>query len=659
MYLRDTEYDPKGKQVSEFARVPENVKEACWKAASRELKVPLNPKRHNPAQQKAYEARMRAWMERKEKLAEEKQAAELAASAIDQATSSNNPESVEGEKTVVEVQPVQEEVPDSWDDEEVMVELAAASKPENFVKGIEYDRQEAKLKIALPHGHAVLAGTRLWADVRLRTQALGLALQKVRPGVRVAVVDVGSGASGVRQALRLRDTTKEAATVYHHCIMPVACDADLVRVRSLGDVLGRLNWVSEENPPRLSMVNVCMHTAASCNCLSWYDVRVPFTVHAHYYFTMADWHNLLRYADVVRTFGHYPLCSGQRVPELKSEAIWRPAVSSVLVGGPARLHARLRARLLGHDEMVAFEPLKTHGTTYCHVNPTLAVSAGGFHMPGWAGRTLESQLVSVNRCLAIAALDTLGRSMLLAAVVPNILVGNFKRALVWGGLASLAVLPAIGLKWVHQSKSWQRPPPGTQYTVTVANVAAMVVDGEEIGHFFDYMRNPACGLEPRGMASFRPDDKLALEIASTMMLSKKPEAEKLCVAAARCFRDGLSPAAAADTMRAAQEHAVAVMPKNEVCEPSTWKPPLASGAQLCALVTAAAVARVVAAGSWSCMQERGLRLARSVDGCAIVKLLSQITTAKSALPEALGSCTSGVVAGVLTSSGGPLLTGRR
>lgn len=554
----------------------------------------------------------------------------------------------------------EEAVPDDWEELVDKRALSEATRPANLVKGVKYDATEVDITVKLPHGHAVLAGTRLWADSKLRCEALTTALNRARAGLKVAVVDVGSGASGVKQAVRLRQEVCEADTVYHHCMMPIACDADLIRLRALGRDADEVHWVSHDAPPVLSKVNVCMHKASECTCLALYDVRIPFTVHSHYYFTTRDWHNLFRYTDRVRTFGHYPRFAGQRVPELQPEAVWRPAIASVTVGGPAKRHARFRAMILQRDEMVAFEPCKTHGTTYYHVDPSIEVCAGGFHMPSSAvRRAAEAALNDATKTFILFALRTAGLATFWSTTVPSLLTFNWRRAL-WSGLLSVsAALPAAVAAYVYNAKHDQRPPLGTEYTVTVANVTSLTVAGEEIGHFFDYIKNPVCNLEPRTLESTIPDPKLARELASTMLLSKKSDAEKRAVIVARCFRDGMGPTAAAATVEAAAHYADLVMPKNEDAPPPIPLLSPATQAQLCALGVLGWTVIPQAAKLWNytrtliCPIAEALQ--RSVNASAVVNSMLTGTSPPDALAIVPSNNTASAAAAEHTSSDGPLL----
>ena len=286
------------------SEVPEHVLNACWKAALKQYggkhEIP------NPEVRKDYATRVKQW----EKREEEKRAGKQQRREKQQARGSMR-ESYGLAPTPKTAPPVLIEEVDDWeelcDEDKMKVPLEHTSHPANFVKGVVLNNEEGPLTIEMPHGHKVLAATRSFGDQAMRCGCLAAALRDLRDYDRPVIVDVGAGASGVKNAVRLLTETLRADEVYHHCIFPIASSADVARDRLLRnpEVAGKINWVDAQHQPKMGKVNVCRHTAATCTCLAFYDTRHVFTCHSHYYFTQADWYNLFNYTDMVRTYGHY------------------------------------------------------------------------------------------------------------------------------------------------------------------------------------------------------------------------------------------------------------------------------------------------------------------------------------------------------------------
>jgi hypothetical protein len=456
--------------------------------------------------------------------------------------------------------------------------LPAASHPLNLVRDkvkLAYDDDPQEFRVM--HGHAMLAASRSFSDWRLRMKCLNVLVRKIRqsrPGFKAALFDLGSGASGVKQAVKLLRGVQQADGVYHHCLFPIASSADLNRESTLQGYMGDINWVTKATPPVLGKVNVCRHKASECECFAYYDTRAAMAVHAHYYFTDEDWRNVFMYVDSVELAGHMPLKTGRPVPEGKPEFIWTRTRDSKLATWPMRLHSFVRKMVFGFNDMLVFEPLSGNGTTYYQRDPYIDTKNGGFHMmPQW-----------MTRWAAITDTSTVAAALTgVAAFVGGYKLGHNVLRYAWhrepGMLADAVMSAAAIVPWaVSTAHHWMRennvPPPGAQFTVRIIN-GETVGDKtrEPVTHFLKAIRGPLVPLEPVMLDEYRPDVKQAKELASMMLLTKKTREEARKVAAATCLRSGLGLDATAQTVDAAADLVDEIAPKNDQPPVTAWKCP--------------------------------------------------------------------------------------
>lgn len=420
------------------------------------------------------------------------------------------------------------------------------------------------------HGHPILADSRRAGDVTLRQRGeieCQCYLER-NPSGRAAVMDLGSGAAGVKASVKAMRAYAGKNDMYFHCCFPIACTADLNREAALCGVDETINWIQHTGCPMLTKVNVCRHSAAECDCFSFYDHRYVMTVHSSYYFNALDWANVFRYVDIVHGFFHVPTVMERGVPVCDPEFVWRRTESAHTVSWSQRLKAALRTHVLGVDDTVVFEPLRSHGTTYVHLDPRVELEAGGFHLGGWWRDRLSAatnQLLPLAATVACQALGlALGGAELVSAV-KNRDPGALVRA---GSAIGMGFLPTAAMRFEHVNRTAAH---GFQpaRTVRIVNNTAVECKGEEIAHYFDYRVGPPCTLEPRHMRSYRPNVKLATELASTRVASTKSAEVVERIIAARILRESLPEDVAIDTITESRSIADRVLPKNEVASSST------------------------------------------------------------------------------------------
>lgn len=580
--------------------VPEGVLTACWETAQ---KVVLKGQKGKWTSRGAgmtkkveeeYERRVREYRAKRHLREEqaEKRAADRAAMA-----EAAKAAKLEVKEEVKETQPAdfyQEEDEqveyESWEDR---LPLSAATDKAKLVpKQATVTFDDAPTEFVVPHGHKILAASRSYGDRALRMKGLGYTLANLKKGFKTpAIIDLGAGASGVKHAVDVMTSIKDADRVYHHCCMPLACSTDLARYSTLAKALVHIHWISEDDKPVLGKVNVCQHKASECDCLRHYDYRYVMAVHSHYYFDVNDWHNLFRYTDRVATYSHVPSRLNVAVPVAEPEFKWVKQREATTLTWYQKLHARMREYVIGVDEMLAFEPLLTHGTTYYQRDPRVDLDHGGFHMPVAAGRLADRLANDTTALTAMALAHASGVASLLVQGVPAMLSRDFGRLFTVATRAAVLCAPCELVRYSHRLKYISTPSMAAVYTVKIINGKSVVHKGEELAHFYTYLRSPVCTLEPRTTKSYRPDMKTAREIAATMAISKKPPDEVMNIAKAKCLREDVPLAKVADTLKEAKEIVELTDPKNvESPQPlRLWSRVTSDPA--CALVGAAVAAQ--------------------------------------------------------------------
>ncbi len=554
--------------------IPKHIRDACWKAAEQTC----GKRRYVVTEE--YDRRLTEYQRRKAQQAHDRRERASAQRQRDEAMRSYGltptNEVLTADPVVIEATKVLEEV-DDWEqlaeDDKSKVPVAEASNPAK-ARTYKAEYVEANPTFELPHGHPVLAESRKYGDQAMRMRAIAAALTSKTK--RPVVVDVGAGASGVKNAVAAMTGVLRADRVYHHCIFPIAAAADVARdhLMRARDVACMINWVDEENEPKLGLVNVCRHTAATCTCLKWYDERFVFTCHSHYYFTQEDWHNLFKYTESVRTHGHYPTALERGTPAKKPEFVWRNWRKAETISWLDAVRARLRQAVTGLDDLLVFEPYRTHGTTYAQRDPRDIVAAGGFHMLPWWQRKLISWSEMVGPLFMAEAADSMGVGCALYGFARFAATRSLGPLAGWFGFAVLLGLPKFLMRTACQIQSSTEPPRWAEYTVKVVNVNAVKYEGEEIAHFYDYMKSPLMALERRRTDSYEPDVEVATQLAAVAALSSKPEAKVREILAARCLREGMPAAQASDTIKEAMAIVTQVVGKNEVVLPQHGPPQL-------------------------------------------------------------------------------------
>jgi hypothetical protein len=548
-----------------------HVKDAIWAAA-----IKQEPGYRGKWTAKTYDEYNRRCREYKEKCRikeEEKRAAIREGKKVVQNAQYAEVEVHEMAPTIQEA--FIEEIPDDWED----LDKEPVPHQNNVRPGISVTGDTATTKFTTPHGHRVLADSRDAGDHLVRMRCLGYAIKDWKNSTgwvssnHAAVVDVGSGASGIKKAIRAIQDIKDADKVYHHCMFPIACEADLERESLLMGHEGMINWVTGSNPcPVLKKVNVCRHHAANCTCLSLYTHRHCFAVHSHYYFNDLDWHNLFRYTNTVHTFAHVPGELGVPFPREKPEFTWHKPRDAKTTTARQRVLEVLRCMVVDRDDLLTFEPLNSNGTTYTHRDPKVDLVNGGFHMGSLVSRWAQKLGFSIPALSFGAVMKLLSTVFLAKGVISGLLSFEFKTMIKDLLKAALCYAFVALLRYAASSRLCQTPPLGAPYTVAVVDGFEYCYEAETIAHYYKYTRVPCTALRQRVVKSFRPDMKAAKELAATMLLSKKDPEVTRKIVEAKCLRDGMPLATIDDTVQQAATIAASVtQPKNEV---ATSSPPV-------------------------------------------------------------------------------------
>ncbi len=427
--------------------------------------------------------------------------------------------------------------------------------------------------------HNLLAEARNYHDTVLRMQALRALIRKMGesgPGRRYAIMDIGSGAGGVKAAMRLRTKIEGADMVYHHCMFPILGAADLERDGKLTGLETEINWVTPSTPPTRSKVNVCRHTAAQCDCFRYYDMTMPIAIHSHYYFTDSDWRNIYRYANHVYTACHLPTETGKPIPECAPEFVWERVDNSRTASWWDKCSSWLRRNVLGTDDILIMEPLQAAGTTYCHRDPTLDVKNGGFHMMDKRLTSFADATANPAGFVTIKALQFAGCAVAMRGVAKAISQRDPFAAVVPVIKGLTLAAPLIAAQAHQTLRSWNEPPPLAEYTVraTVTKPLALKESGEVIAHIVKFSRSGLTRLEPNIVQNYQPCVKTMKDVASMVCLSKRDQATQAKVAVATCLRNGLGETQTKQTVEAAMSMVERIIPKNEEVTASGSDPPL-------------------------------------------------------------------------------------
>lgn len=620
----------------------QNVKDAIWAAA-----IKAEPGYRGKWTQKTYDEyhrRCREYKNRqKEKEDKKKRAIETGKSVVRVAVESD----VELRTDAPTIQEAFiEEIPDDWEE----LDKEPIPHQNNVRPGISITGDTASSKFTTPHGHRILADSRDAGDHLVRCKCLGYAIKdwKNKQGWVTtnapAVVDVGSGASGIKKAIRMLQDIKDADKVYHHCMFPIACEADLERETLLMGHEDMINWITGSNPcPVLGKVNVCRHHAADCLCLHFYTHRHCFAVHSHYYFNDLDWHNLFRFTNTVHTFAHVPGQLGVPFPREKPEFVWKKPRDAKTTTMKQRILEVLRWYVVGKDDLLTFEPLNSNGTTYTHRDPKVDLINGGFQMGNVLTRWAQ-KLGFSTPALGLAALLKLAATAVMAkGLVSGLLSFEFKTMLKNLAEAAICYSFVALLKYAATSRMSEIPPAGSPYTVAVIDGFEYCYEAETIAHYYRYTRVPCTHLRQRIVQSFRPDMKAAKELAATMLLSKKDPEVTRKIVEAKCLRDGMPLVTIDDTVTQAAMIAESSMgPKNDVAtsSPPAVPPDLARAAYHSALVVGGLTALASTSG-WYYIPTLGLNaVVTAVDFATAPELWpsiippSVLLTAQSITPPA-------------------------
>lgn len=545
--------------------VPAHVANACWEAAIRSCPPPKRGR--NVAGEKEYKRRIEQWKEKQFKAIEKslktiEQKGKLVAPLIQVGLEKPLKTAEKAREFISEV--VEQTVMEDWEelycDDDAPQPLATKTDVQKMVKRLNVEKQPVHTA-ALPHGHEQLAKSRTMGDACLRTKGLKHMVQARQNGAfRPVVFDVGSGASGVNKAYQLMAGTAEGRQVFWHCTFPIA-RGDLERDHLLlgqslntPTLIQHVNWVEETGVPMLDKVNVCRHLARDCNCLAMYTNSYVMCVHSPYYFTDDDFRQLFKYTDTVNYAMHLPERFGVGYPSGDPEFTWEMTEVSRRVSTVDWLRAKARSFVCPSRQDVTFAPLRAHGTTYTHQNPTPDHERGGFHMlPAWL--TTTSTFFTDNDVgLAIATAGKAMSALYAGYAVVEALKGRPTKA-VSALVAGLCFAAPSSLVTAHRNqRSSIMPLPGSQYTVSIIDGKNMTYAGENAVTMGAYKRTPLHELHPRLISSYAVDQKMANELAATMAMSSDRLKEKApVVAMAKCLREGLTPLQTKQTVDRALE----------------------------------------------------------------------------------------------------------
>lgn len=551
---------------------PQRVKDACWREAMAKCNKGKNSKQ---AVQDEYCRRLTAYKSRitekqvsvaaengdkKIQIAADAHAArQLAAEfAADERRWGKTPIR---EPRIVELEDVTA-IPDSWEDTSLP---SICDSQWMTKKSIEVEHEKTPLKFEVPHGHPVLAASRTYGDRQLRqrgaSECVAVALKE--PHKRAAVMDLGSGAAGIKASLKFIKELRDTENVYFHCCFPIACSADLNREASLTPIRDQINWIQETGVPMRERVNVCRHRASECDCFMHYTHRYVMAVHSAYYFTACDWANVFKYVDVVHTFTHTPGALDRPTPGSHPEFVWTKVTTAKTSGWHERVLSALRTHVVGCDDYLVFEPVNSHGTTYTQVDPRIEIEAGGFHLRGSFRNWLQHASHSLP-CLAGAVAAQAAGVAAVGLGILEAIATRSPKPLVKAVVLGMALTTPVQAMRVANNAYTANAAFCAERTVRIDNNTALSYDGEEIAHFFDYRVGVPQRLERRRLASYRPNSKLVRELAATGLLSKKDPETQMKVMLSRAFRDGLPEQVTVDTVNEAAAMITRVMPKNEV-----------------------------------------------------------------------------------------------
>lgn len=459
-------------------------------------------------------------------------------------------------------------------DDDDKIPLHVVMKNDNRIAGVKIENSQSEpIVFEIPHGHKILAASRafFYKEAQLVGVKRGLSAQCWDDDTRPVVFDIGSGATGIINAIELMREVRDVERVYHHCAFPYAGPHDRSRERTLLPYSDMINWLDGRKPV-LGKVNVCRHLARDCDCYSLYSKqRYVFAIHSSYYFTDCDWDRVFHNVDEVCTVGHLPETFGLMVPTTSPEFKWDKLEKCVTVPRQELWANRLRSLLTGADEYVCFEPLRDHGTTYVQRNPRIDIEAGGFQMgPVWLVNCADALTRSLNRLLFSAActmmvVPALGQSLIFASVRRSILAKCF------ACLSGLLFMPLFAVRLHRFWRQCPLPLWGTRYTVRVVDDVTMTHNRENLSHRFKFARYAPTELLPRRIGTFVPKPEVAKEVASTILMSRKPESEVENLALARCLRLGLSEAESRDTLNIARDIALRLSAAKNEMSPLTGK----------------------------------------------------------------------------------------
>lgn len=548
--------------------IPTHVSNACWTAALRLHKAPRRGP--NTLALKEYQKRVAAWLNNRAEITAKAAREHAERAAVNRAAAAArvvSPVQAELQNRVLQdnFETVLAEAAADWAEIDKET-IGQASHPDNLVKNVTI-KEAGKIEFSTPHGHAVLAASRSWLDRSVRLKGVKCMLELQRPGSRAVVIDVGAGASGVKNALKVIDEVQGASSIYHHCCFPIACASDLARDNTLARIMNRINWISPGVQPILGAVNVCSHHAFECDCALLYHDRFFMSVHSQYYYARKDWDNLFKYTNEVHVVTHLPESLGRPVPTETPEATWLSVSAAKTTSWDDRLRSNVNQRLYGREDL-AFEPLQDHGTTYVQVDPRVDVQNGGFHMRSGIVDKVRD-LVDSNLTLGVAAAAGLALLPVLTAAVGikgmmSSTSGNFSitRQLFNIAASVLPAVPAICCQMSERARTATTPQRGTHYTVKIVNGYTLNHKGENLAHFYKYIKTPPSMLEQRVVASNPVNPDVVRELTAMMASSKKDSSGCRQVAVTRCMRQGLSETETEATINAALEKLDRLCPKN-------------------------------------------------------------------------------------------------
>jgi hypothetical protein len=451
---------------------------------------------------------------------------------------------------------------------------------DNIVKGVDFEKPES-IVATIKKPHATLAASRSCSDRIVRLKCLRQVMNNGDSSTP-CVFDVGSGSSGLRKALRLRNEVVGADKVFWHCSFPIAGPQDLTRRTTLAarekgvSISDWINWVDQTGVIRLDRINACSHKAAECTCMKRYSYLSVMSVHSCYYFSQADWDNIFNHTTTMQTVVHIPEETGVAVPTYAPEFRWDSCRSWAALQsiGLSNWSLIMTKGFLLNQEPIVFEPVNTHGTRYYHSDPRILYQSGGFHaVPGYS---FVEQATSSWTGLATLIAGTVAATKLAGTALRRFGVPMPK---------CVAAAAAVGLfAYIRHSRHCVEPGYGTDYTVHVQPGTSFEHKGEQLSQTYLMIKTQPAPLEPRMTHSYFVNEAIEQEVMSNLMLASGKTDDKFDMAVRSAKATALRRGCTAPVAKAIVERCIGSVDYLN-CQGPSSKPMRSTqglGASLCA-----------------------------------------------------------------------------